>query len=192
MGPRLSPPPGRAMRGARCRLVEQPLTARDHKTQCFAPARVKWLGATFLMDKRFQVFVSSTYEDLQEERQEVMHALLELDRMPSGMELFPAANKDQWTVIKEVIDDSDYYLVVVGGRYGSLGLDGSPIRRWNTAMPLLLANLVSLSFMQILTLFPLGKPKELISGNKGSLLFVNWLSNVCVRLGTHRLSWDQL
>ena len=54
------------------------------------------------MDTRYQVFVSSTFEDLQEERQEVMHALLELDCMPSGMELFPAANDDQWTLIKKV------------------------------------------------------------------------------------------
>ena len=76
------------------------------------------------MDKRYQVFVSSTYEDLKKERQEVMHALLELDCIPSGMELFPAANEDQWTVIKQVIDDCDYYLVIVAGRYGSLGPDG--------------------------------------------------------------------
>ena len=44
------------------------------------------------MDKRYQVFVSSTFEDLQEERKEVMQALLELDCIPAGMELFPAAN----------------------------------------------------------------------------------------------------
>jgi predicted transcriptional regulator len=75
------------------------------------------------MDKRYQVFVSSTYEDLREERQEVMQALLELDSIPSGMELFPAANEDQWTLIKKVIDDCDYYLVIVGGRYGSIGKD---------------------------------------------------------------------
>ena len=42
-------------------------------------------------DKKYQVFVGSTYQDLQEERQEIMHALLELDCIPSGMELFPAA-----------------------------------------------------------------------------------------------------
>jgi nucleoside 2-deoxyribosyltransferase len=76
------------------------------------------------MDKRYQVFVSSTYEDLQEERQEVMHALLELDCIPAGMELFPAANEDQWTLIKQVIDDCDYYIVIVGGRYGSVDADG--------------------------------------------------------------------
>jgi hypothetical protein len=76
------------------------------------------------MDKRYQVFVSSTFQDLQVERQEVMQALLELDCIPSGMELFPAANEDQWALIKKVIDDCDYYVVIIGGRYGSLGADG--------------------------------------------------------------------
>lgn len=76
------------------------------------------------MDKRYQVFVSSTYEDLREERQEVMHALLELDCIPSGMELFPAADEDQWTLIKKVIAECDYYLLISGGRYGSIGPSG--------------------------------------------------------------------
>ena len=76
------------------------------------------------MDKRFQVFVSSTYEDLQEERREVMQALLELDCIPAGMELFPASNEDQWSLIKRVIDDSDYYIVIIGGRYGSTNDEG--------------------------------------------------------------------
>ena len=76
------------------------------------------------VDKRYQVFVSSTYDDLHAERQEVMQALLELDCMPAGMELFPAANDDQWTLIKRVIDDCDYYIVIIGGRYGSIGPSG--------------------------------------------------------------------
>ena len=49
-----------------------------------------------------------------------MQALLELDCMPSGMELFPAANEEQWEWIKKVIDGSDYYVVVLGGRYGTI------------------------------------------------------------------------
>jgi Domain of unknown function (DUF4062) len=77
------------------------------------------------IEKRYQVFVSSTYEDLLEERQEVMQALLEEDCIPSGMELFPAASEDQWTLIKRVIDDCDYYVVIIGGRYGSVGTDGT-------------------------------------------------------------------
>jgi len=76
------------------------------------------------MEKKFQVFVSSTYKDLTEERSEVMQALLELDCIPVGMELFPAADDDQWTLIKRLIDDCDYYILIVGGRYGSLNKAG--------------------------------------------------------------------
>lgn len=76
------------------------------------------------MDKRYQVFVSSTYEDLIEERLEVMKALLELECIPCGMEYFPAANEDQWTFIKKLIDVCDYYVVIIGGRYGSEDVNG--------------------------------------------------------------------
>jgi hypothetical protein len=76
------------------------------------------------MDKRYQVFVSSTFVDLVDERQEIMQALLELDCIPAGMELFSAADEDQWSLIKRVIDDCDYYVLVLGGRYGSIGPDG--------------------------------------------------------------------
>ncbi|MGE0156972.1 MAG: DUF4062 domain-containing protein [Geobacter sp.] len=72
------------------------------------------------MDKRYQVFVSSTYADLKEERQKIIQALMEMDCIPAGMELFPAADEDQFAFIKKIIDDCDYYLLVIGGRYGSL------------------------------------------------------------------------
>ncbi|WP_323773651.1 DUF4062 domain-containing protein [Alcanivorax sp.] len=76
------------------------------------------------MDKRYQVFVSSTYADLKEERQHVIQSLMEMDCIPAGMELFPAADEEQWEFIKKVIDDCDYYLLVIGGRYGSTTGDG--------------------------------------------------------------------
>jgi hypothetical protein len=76
------------------------------------------------MDRRYQVFVSSTYEDLHEERREVMQALLNLDCIPTGMELFPAADDDSWTHIQRFIAGCDYYVVIVGGRYGSTGPAG--------------------------------------------------------------------
>jgi len=85
---------------------------------------VRGFGYISAMDKRYQVFVSSTFQDLKDERQEIIQALLELDCIPAGMELFPAANEDQWTLIKKVIDDCDYYIVIIGGRYGSLGPEG--------------------------------------------------------------------
>ncbi|WP_162248078.1 DUF4062 domain-containing protein [Angustibacter sp. Root456] len=82
------------------------------------------MNAQTTLDRRHQVFVSSTYLDLVEERRAIIQALLELDCIPAGMEMFPAASEDQWTLIREVIDLSDYYIVVVGGRYGSVTSDG--------------------------------------------------------------------
>lgn len=75
------------------------------------------------MQKKYQVFVSSTYEDLIEERKEVTQALLESNCIPTGMELFPASSKKQWEIIKSVIDDCDYYLLILAGRYGSSGIN---------------------------------------------------------------------
>ncbi|MBE9576582.1 DUF4062 domain-containing protein [Flavobacterium proteolyticum] len=74
--------------------------------------------------KRYSVFVSSTYEDLADERKEVIQALLELDCIPIGMEMFPATDDEQWKLIKELIEDCDYYILIIGGRYGSLNNDG--------------------------------------------------------------------
>lgn len=76
------------------------------------------------MDKRYQVFVSSTFADLKDERRKVIQALMEMDCIPSGMEIFPAADEEQWEFIKKIIDDCDYYLLIIGGRYGSLTSDG--------------------------------------------------------------------
>lgn len=76
------------------------------------------------MEKRYQVFVSSTYADLKKERQHVIQALMEMDCIPAGMELFPAADEEQWEFIKRVIDDCDYYLLIIGGRYGSTTEEG--------------------------------------------------------------------
>ena len=39
------------------------------------------------MEKKYQVFVSSTYEDLQEERKKVMEALLQMNCFPVGMDI---------------------------------------------------------------------------------------------------------
>jgi|SRR5215467_5946303 len=86
-------------------------------------------------ERRFQVFISSTYRDLEQERQKVLQAVLEMKAFPSGMELFPSADDEQWEFIKGEIDSSDYYIVIVAGKYGSLAPDGSVSRRRNTTMP---------------------------------------------------------
>lgn len=62
------------------------------------------------MNKKYQVFVSSTYKDLQEARAKVRDAILSMYHFPVGMELFGAANEEQWQIISETIDSSDYYV----------------------------------------------------------------------------------
>lgn len=76
------------------------------------------------MNKKYTVFLSSTYDDLREERREVMHALLELDCIPCSMETFPADDDEQFEFIKSVIDECDYYVLIIAGRYGSIGKNG--------------------------------------------------------------------
>jgi hypothetical protein len=76
------------------------------------------------VDRRYQVFVSSTFKDLEHERQKILQAVLEMHAFPTGMELFPSADDEQWEFIKREIESSDYYVVVVAGKYGSLAPSG--------------------------------------------------------------------
>ncbi len=73
-----------------------------------------------MKDKKLQVFVSSTYTDLIEERQSAVEAILSSGNIPAGMELFSAGDESQMTVIERWIDESDVYLLILGGRYGSI------------------------------------------------------------------------
>ena len=70
--------------------------------------------------KKYQVFISSTYTDLIEERRKILDVLLMADCIPAGMEAFVATDDEQFSVIKKVIDLCDYYILIVGMRYGSI------------------------------------------------------------------------
>lgn len=72
------------------------------------------------MNKKLQVFVSSTYTDLIEERQAAVEAILDAGHIPAGMELFKAGNESQLKTIYKWIDESDVYMLILGGRYGSI------------------------------------------------------------------------
>jgi len=72
-----------------------------------------------MLEKKYQIFLSSTYEDLKEERDSIIKAILELYHIPIGMEMFSAEDEDQWEIIRRTIDVSDYYILILGLRYGS-------------------------------------------------------------------------
>ena len=72
------------------------------------------------MKKKLQVFMSSTYTDMLAERQAAVEAILRAGHIPAGMELFAAGDDSQLEAIRRWIDDSDVFLLVLGGRYGSI------------------------------------------------------------------------
>lgn len=75
-------------------------------------------------NKRFQIFISSTYEDLKKERRAVEEVVITAGDFPVQMEAFPAADEDQFDFIKTLIDTCDYYILVIAGRYGTQAEDG--------------------------------------------------------------------
>lgn len=72
------------------------------------------------MNKKLQVFISSTFLDLKEDREVAVESVLSAGHIPAGMELFTAGNESQWETIKRWIDASDIYMLILGGRYGSI------------------------------------------------------------------------
>jgi hypothetical protein len=77
------------------------------------------------VDKKYQVFISSTQRDLQEERQAIAGGLRRGKYIPHMMEGWVADPEDAWSVIRGYIDQCDYYVVILKGRYSSLvGEDG--------------------------------------------------------------------
>ena len=73
-----------------------------------------------MSNKKYQVFISSTYSDLIEERRKILDILLMANCIPAGMEAFVATDNEQFEVIKKVIDLCDYYILIIGKRYGSV------------------------------------------------------------------------
>lgn len=75
-------------------------------------------------EKRYQVFISSTFEDLKVERRAVQDVVISTGDFPVQMETFPAADEDQFEFIKSLIDQCDYYVLIIAGRYGTVAGDG--------------------------------------------------------------------
>lgn len=73
-----------------------------------------------MTEKKYQVFISSTYEDLREERKSAVEAILITKNIPVGMESFTASSQEQFEYIKNCIRNCDYYILIIGGRYGIL------------------------------------------------------------------------
>lgn len=81
------------------------------------------------MEKKYQVFISSTYTDLINERQTVVESILNAGHIPAGMELFKAGPTQEET-IEEWIKESDIYVLILGARYGTMKNEEISYTQW--------------------------------------------------------------
>lgn len=77
-------------------------------------------GKMELTNKKLQVFISSTYTDLREERQAALESVLKTENIPSGMDFSNTDGRDILDMIYKWIDDSDIFVLILGGRYGKV------------------------------------------------------------------------
>jgi len=70
--------------------------------------------------RKLQIFLSSTYEDLIDHRLAAMEAILAAGHIPAAMEQFSPGDETAWDKIKRWIDESDAFILILGGRYGSI------------------------------------------------------------------------
>lgn len=79
---------------------------------------------------KYQCFVSSTYEDLGDERQACATAILKANHIPAGMEYFHPTSEMKGYIENWIID-SDIVFLILGGRYGSIDLEtGLSFTEW--------------------------------------------------------------
>jgi uncharacterized protein DUF4062 len=73
-----------------------------------------------MTQRKLQVFLSSTYEDLIDQRLAAMEAVLAAGHIPAAMEQFSPGDETAWEKIRIWIDSSDCFILILGGRYGSI------------------------------------------------------------------------
>jgi hypothetical protein len=71
-------------------------------------------------NRKLQIFVSSTYGDLIAERLSAIEAILAAGHIPAAMEQFTPGDETAWEKIKRWIDESDAFMLILAGRYGSV------------------------------------------------------------------------
>lgn len=77
------------------------------------------------MDKKYQIFISSTYMDLREIRSIAYSTILEMGHIPVGLDIFQVS--DDYSTEKYVskyIDSSQIIIIIIGDRYGSISKSG--------------------------------------------------------------------
>ncbi|KAA8733225.1 DUF4062 domain-containing protein [Acinetobacter qingfengensis] len=95
-----------------------------------------------MANKRYYVYLSSFFDDVKVERLKLENCLLNLDTFPWG--LHERRSSLNTALVRRQIDDSDYVIVLLGGKYGDLSASG-------------------LSYLHLDFLYALNKQKIMIS-----------------------------
>jgi hypothetical protein len=76
-----------------------------------------------MSDRRYQIFISSTFSDLRAERKAAVEAVYERGHIPLAVENFSASNQTDLEVIRRAMENSQVYILILGHRYGSMARD---------------------------------------------------------------------
>lgn len=76
------------------------------------------------MKKIYTAFISSAFHSLRDERNTVINSLLDYRILPIGMEHFTVSSSGEFSDIQELIDDSDFFILLLGREYGSCDEEG--------------------------------------------------------------------
>ena len=68
--------------------------------------------------RKYQIFVSSTYRELEKERSIAINAINRMGHIPRAMELFPSSCDSSWNYITRILIDCDFVLLIMGKEYG--------------------------------------------------------------------------
>lgn len=71
-------------------------------------------------DRRYQIFISSTFGDLRAERKAAVEAVFESGHIPIALENFAPSDESDLQVIKRAMGECQVYIAILGHRYGSM------------------------------------------------------------------------
>jgi hypothetical protein len=70
--------------------------------------------------RKYTIFLSSSFRDLQKARQELVMEILKIGHIPVGMEMFHAGDSTNLAVIEKAIRECDVFVLLAGARMGEI------------------------------------------------------------------------
>ncbi len=71
----------------------------------------------------YKVFISSTFADLEEHRQQAILGILKAGHMPVALDNFTPETESKRAVISEALASCQFYVIILGSRYGTIPKD---------------------------------------------------------------------